>query len=64
MNLSDDRMEENSKSKTSLCSKTVDLHEMPRTSSPDLSIMAVKSENSKLFNLPNLTDEAMTSEVR
>ncbi|KAI2647938.1 NLR family CARD domain-containing protein 3 [Labeo rohita] len=60
-------MEENSKSKTSLCRKTeesgADLHQMPRGSSPDLSRVSVKSENSMQFDIPKFTDEAMTTEV-
>ncbi|KAL1276144.1 hypothetical protein QQF64_035767 [Cirrhinus molitorella] len=61
-------MEENSKSKTSLCRKRTeesgaDLHQMPRASSPDLSSACVKSETSMKLNVPNFTDEAMTSEV-
>lgn len=61
-------MEENSKSKTSLCRKTeesgAELHQMPRAASPDRSCVSVKSENSLIINIPTFTDEEMTSEVR
>uniref|UniRef100_A0A8C2HL01 Uncharacterized protein n=1 Tax=Cyprinus carpio TaxID=7962 RepID=A0A8C2HL01_CYPCA len=60
-------MEENSKSKTSLCRKTeesgAELHQMPRAASPDRSCVSVKSENSLIINIPTFTDEEMTSEV-